>query len=87
VVKLVDTQVSGTCGGNPVEVQVLSSAPGFVLLADARRTTPWQARLLITRDVQFTLNEACHGVAERERGEDGPALASQTIISLPRKTD
>jgi hypothetical protein len=49
VVKLVDTQVSGTCGGNPVEVQVLSSAPGFVLLADARRTTPWQARLLITR--------------------------------------
>ena len=26
VVKLVDTQVSGTCGGNPVEVRVLSSA-------------------------------------------------------------
>ena len=29
VVKLVDTQVSGTCGGNPVEVRVLSSADYF----------------------------------------------------------
>ena len=29
MVKLVDTQVSGTCGGNPVEVQVLSSAPDW----------------------------------------------------------
>ncbi len=27
MVKLVDTQVSGTCGGNPVEVRVLFSAP------------------------------------------------------------
>lgn len=31
VVKLVDTQVSGTCGGNSVEVQVLSSAPNITL--------------------------------------------------------
>ena len=32
VVKLVDTQVSGTCGGNPVEVRVLSSAlTGFLM--------------------------------------------------------
>ena len=29
VVKLVDTQASGACGGNPVEVRVLSSAPLF----------------------------------------------------------
>ncbi len=27
MVKLVDTQASGACGGNPVEVQVLFSAP------------------------------------------------------------
>ena len=27
VVELVDTHASGACGGNPVEVQVLSSAP------------------------------------------------------------
>ncbi len=27
MVKLVDTQVSGTCGGNSVEVRVLFSAP------------------------------------------------------------
>lgn len=29
VVKLVDTQRSGRCGGNPMEVQVLSSAPSW----------------------------------------------------------
>ncbi len=31
VVKLVDTQVSGACGGNPVEVRVLFSAPLLIL--------------------------------------------------------
>ncbi len=31
VVKLVDTLASGASGGNPVEVQVLSSAPTFFL--------------------------------------------------------
>ena len=29
VVKLVDTPASGAGGGNPVEVQILSSAPKF----------------------------------------------------------
>jgi hypothetical protein len=29
MVELVDTQVSGTCGSNPVEVRVLSSALKF----------------------------------------------------------
>ena len=32
VAKLVDAHGSGPCGGNPVEVQVLSSAPAFARL-------------------------------------------------------
>ncbi len=31
VAKLVDAHGSGPCGGNPVEVQVLSSAPRFII--------------------------------------------------------
>ncbi len=37
VVKLVDTLASGASGGNPVEVQVLSSAPFFQTIPDNRK--------------------------------------------------
>ena len=37
VVKLVDTLASGASGGNPVEVQVLSSAPFFQTIPDNRQ--------------------------------------------------
>ncbi len=46
MVKLVDTQVSGTCGGNPVEVRVLFSAQSiasqkicFIRAATGRRAS------------------------------------------------
>ena len=38
VVKLVDTHGSGPCGGNPVEVRVLSSAPLALVAMYSQRT-------------------------------------------------
>ncbi len=37
MVKLVDTHASGACGGNPVEVQVLFSAPNRKTITDYQK--------------------------------------------------
>ena len=66
VAELVDALASGASGGNPVEVQVLSQAPSFLLfLFNVRYLTPllfargkFMIRILLTLSIIFSLG-AC----------------------------
>ena len=49
VVKLVDTLASGASRGNPVEVQVLSSAPNFSKWMGINKMDFFQLLLLLDR--------------------------------------
>ena len=83
VVKLVDTLASGASGGNPVEVQVLSSVPAFSVLENQ---LPAILQVLENRFLQpvnhhLKLGLACYSASRDDASKNSARVAIQSTIA------